>query len=185
MASYFYCHCGQEAEAVTVLAGLLIQLIRHLPDTSSNEPVLSSITMIKRLWKAIAFKLPKQYIVVDGLDECEPGQRKVIVECLWELINHCCTDEPGRVRVLFVSRDYADIRRTLHSAPRPTFPPREISISPADNEADIRTYTKQWIDKIARKYAPLIEDTVEYLTNLAVARAQGMFNRIILPTQGI
>lgn len=186
VTSYFYCHADDQGSnsAVAVLRGLVDQLLDQFPQllppchtrqTSSGEPTLRSLPLAKKLFEDFAFTIPKLFIIVDGLDECEQMERKQILDFFVEVVGKCDTEEPGKLRVLFVSQDYADIRKALHSSSIARIVPKVISLSSSDNERDICSYVRIWVDRIANKYTPLNEELLEYLRNLTVARAKGTY----------
>ncbi|CAO2649603.1 Nn.00g069880.m01.CDS01 [Neocucurbitaria sp. VM-36] len=183
---YFYCHEGDQAgsSAVGILKGLADQLLDQYPQmlppsytkfTLSGEPLLRSITQAKKLLEDLCSEIPKLFIIVDGLDECEQVERKQALDILMEIASQCDTDVPGKIRVLVVSQDYGDIRRALHSSAVSRKAPKIMQIAHTDNEHDIQTYARVWVDKIALKFSPFIDDTKEYLRNLTIANAKGMF----------
>ncbi|KAI4945907.1 hypothetical protein J4E91_007821 [Alternaria rosae] len=53
--------------------------------------------------------------------------------------------------------------------------PKMLRISEMDNEGDIKAYTKMWVDRIEAKFPSFTQDMKEYLRNLTVANAKGMF----------
>ena len=182
VTSYFYCHYDNQRAntAVGILRGLLDQLLDEFPlllppchskQSTSGEPSLRSLSIAKQLFENFCSTVPKLYIVIDGLDECEQYERKQLLETIMDVINHCEADEPGKLRVLFVSQDYADIRRGLE---KEKLAPKIVALSASDNEGDIQTYVRGWVRRIAIKYDPFTEEMAEYLRNLTVARAKGI-----------
>lgn len=184
ITSYFYCHYeGQGCNtAVGVLKGLIHQLLNSYPDllppcnakrASSGEPVLRSLHLAKKLFEDFCSIPDKIFIVIDGLDECEQIERKQLLEFLIEIVTQCDTSEPGKLRVMIVSQDYVDIRRALHSSSVSKIVPNIVAISATDNEVDIKSYVRIWVDRIADKHEPFDDDAKEYLRNLTVERAKG------------
>jgi hypothetical protein len=121
--------------------------------------------------------VPKLFLVVDGLDECEATERREVLECLTRLVGECNAIDPGKLRVLVVSQYYPDIQRALQSSGVIKLAPAIIQISETDNESDIKTYIKIWVDKIASKNtseeSPFSDDMKEYLRNLTLVNANG------------
>lgn len=112
------------------------------------------------------------FVVVDGLDECNKVERKQVLEALMNIVSQGDVNEAGKLRLLIVSQDYVDIRRTLFGAGNAKISPKVVQISHEDNEDDILMYVKFWVEKIDSKY-DLGKDVVEYLVNLTVANAKG------------
>lgn len=111
-------------------------------------------------------------MVIDGLDECETVERKQLLEFIVDIVAQCDIIEPGKLRVLIVSQDFADIKRAL-SPPGGRVLPEIVSMSPTDTEDDIRMYTYIWAEQIAAKF-DLDEETKCHLQNLTARRANGM-----------
>ncbi|KAF2680197.1 C2H2 domain-containing protein [Lentithecium fluviatile CBS 122367] len=183
ITGYFYCHYeGQGTNtAVGVLRGLIDQLLAQYPQllppchtkhSTSGEPSLRSLSLAKQLFENFCSTVSKLFIIVDGLDECEHYERKQLIDTFLEVVTTCEADEPGKLRVLFVSQDYADIRKGIEK-----LVPRIVALSTDNilNERDIQTFVRSRVDSIAKKYAPFTDDTAEYLRNLTMARANGMF----------
>jgi hypothetical protein len=147
----------------------------HAKRTGSGEPVLRSLQLARKLFEDFCSIPEKIFIIVDGLDECEQIERKQLLEFLIQIVTHCDTNEPGKLRVMVVSQDYADIRRALHSSSTNKIVPNVVSMSEADNRHDIHSYVRVWVDRIAIKNEPFDDEAKEYLCNLTVARAKGMY----------
>jgi hypothetical protein len=192
ITSYFYCHYEDQRAntAVGVLRGLIDQLLDQYPQllppchtrhTSSGEPSLRSLPLAKKIFEDFCSTIPKLFVIIDGLDECEQIERKQLLDFFVDVVGQAETDEPGKLRVLFVSQEYSDIRRALHSSPMAIIAPKIIPLSSSDNEGDISTYVRVWVDRIANQHSPFTGDLIEYLRNLTVARAKGM----CIPYHGI
>jgi hypothetical protein len=118
--------------------------------------------------------IQKVFLIVDGLDECMPVQRKEILTILMKLSKTCDAAEPGKLRILIVSQQYPDIYRSMHNSATMSITPRIIKLDDeAHVENDIRMFVKTWVDKIASKHTPFSEDMKEYLRNLTLANAKG------------
>jgi hypothetical protein len=182
---YFYCHDGDQNtdSAIGILKGLSDQLLEQYTDlllpsfytrrTSSGDATLRSLHVAKKLLDDCCLIVPKLFLVVDGLDECESVDRKEILETLTRLAGECNVTEPGKLRVLVVSQHYADIQRSLQSSAATKLAPRIIALSESDVQSDIKTYVRIWVEKIASVNAPFSEDMKEYLRNLTLVNAKG------------
>ena len=135
--------------------------------------MLRALHLAKKLFEDFCSIPDKIFIVIDGLDECEQIERKQLLEFLIEIVTQCDTSEPGKLRVMIVSQDYMDIRKALHSSSIGKIVPNIVTISSTDNEKDIGTYVRIWVDRIAAKHEPFDDEAKEYLRNLTVARAKG------------
>lgn len=184
--AFYYCHDGDQtsSSAVEILKGIIEQLLSQNPQllppcytryTSSGEPVLRSLSQATRLLDDMCSILSKIYIVVDGLDECQPVERKQIMDALMDTVSQCEKADPGKLRMLFVSQTFADIKRALYN-PSPSRPvPRTVQILDRDNESDINTYVRIWVGRIAAKFAPFSDDMIQYLQSLTVHNSKGLF----------
>lgn len=154
----------------------------HSRYSTSGEPSLRSLTLAKKVLEDFCLTIPKLYIIVDGLDECEPGERKQILDFFVWLVGQCDTDEPGKLRVLFVSQDCSDIKRALHSSTVSRIAPKILPLSSTDNERDIRVYVNDWTAKIKQNFE-LNEEQADILRDMTVNRAHGMFlyAKLVMP----
>lgn len=189
---FFYCRNDDAtgSSPVGIIKGLVEQLLCQHPDLLplchsrkllSGEPVLRSLNLATRMLQDFCSILDKIFIIVDGLDECSPVERRQTLDTLMELVAECDLDVPGKLRLLVVSQDYADIRRTFSGSSHFKTGPRVIQISHEDNEKDIQTFVKSWVDRIATKFE-LEKDVTEYLINLTVANAKGNFDPLTITT---
>jgi hypothetical protein len=173
---YFYCKDGdpEKNNCTSIFKGLLNQLLSQCRDlvqychekySSSGELTLTSATLAKKLLELFCQKIPKQYIIIDGLDECDLAERKLVLSFFTTIVDHCDAYQPGKLRVLFVSQDYNDIKKALPTA-------AVISLGPTDNENDIRTYVKEWAVKIQQKFE-LESHRIDYIKTSTCGRARG------------
>jgi hypothetical protein len=164
------------------LKGLADQLLDQYPEMlipcftrrrSSGEPSLRSLIQAKKLIEDFCSTIPKLFIVIDGLDECEKAERNQVLDILTEAVGLRDTVDPGTLRLLVASQDLVDIRKGLNSSASTKVAPMILRISETDNEGDIRAFTRLWVDKIASKFPPFSGDMKEYLLNLTVVNAKG------------
>ncbi|KAF2181728.1 hypothetical protein K469DRAFT_691815 [Zopfia rhizophila CBS 207.26] len=180
--SYFYCKDNdpERNSTLAVLKGLLTQMLDHYPELlphcydtrlSSPEVFLRSPGIAKQLLEVFCAKYPEQYIIIDGLDECDRPERKEILRCFIGLVASCELEHPGKLRVLFVSQEYPDVRKILMES---KIRPKIIPLSVMDNGNDIDIYCNHWMGKIQRKNE-LTQVQREYIHCLTVGKARGMF----------
>lgn len=195
--SFFYCHEGDSTSnsAVAVLKGLADQLLdqddKMLPvcyasHISSGEPCLRSLIQAKKVLQDLCTPDAKFYIIVDGLDECEQAERKQILETLMAIATLCNTGNSGSVgklRVLFVSQNYVDIRKAVLSQANNKGTPNIVQIQDTDTKGDIKIYTRHWVEQIDLKFGPFSDDVTEYLRDLTVENAKGKCLKIPLRSQ--
>lgn len=150
--------------------------------TTSGDPILRSLSLTKKLFKDFCETIPKLFVIIDGLNECERFERSQVLDVLTEVVGQRDLEDPGKMRLLLVSQDYADIRRSIHSFATSRVSLKVLQISDTDNEGDIQAYTRMWVDRIASKFTPFTDDMKEYLRNLTVANAKGTMASVQLIT---
>lgn len=136
----------------------------------SGEPLLRSLSLATKMLQEFCVTLEKTFIVIDGLDECSQVERKQALDALMEIVSQCEHHKAGKLRLLIVSQDFLDIRRTFSGNTKMAL--KVVQISHKDNENDIFMYVRFWVDKIASKFG-LGKDITDYLTNLTAANAKG------------
>ncbi|KAF7874047.1 hypothetical protein EAF04_002719 [Stromatinia cepivora] len=105
------------------------------------------------------------YLVIDGLDECEPSQRKLLLSTLVAIVQKAL--HPGMLRLLVVSQNVPDIKRYLRQS-------SELKLSSSCNRSDIEVYSRVWSEKIQQKFA-IPDYTKTYIVNAVSKGADGMF----------
>jgi hypothetical protein len=159
-----------------VLRGLFVQLMRRQPDlvpfiyekcTSSGEVILESLALLKELFGSVLRNSTKAFIIVDGVDECDQVERKLILTYLNGLMSSIEDQGNDAFRVLYISRDEGDIRKLLSKSARRT-------INPRDSEHDIKEYTTSRSLKVQGIFE--ISDTVrEDIVSRVCNRAKGEY----------
>ena len=86
----------------------------------------------------------KQYVIIDGVDECEPAEWQQLVEFFQKLSRTLAADS-GRVRILFVSQHTNQIEKALKGS-------LCISIKPEENKRDIDVYIRRRTAEIVTKF---------------------------------
>ena len=109
--------------------------------------------------------LPKQFIIIDGLDECNQAQRKLVLSFLTSMVDRCDEREPGKLRVLFVSQDFPDIGKAFQTADI-------MKLTPEDNKNDIKAFVHDWSKKIKEKHY-LNDEQIESIQEPTLIRSQG------------
>jgi len=173
---YFYCNY-QDVQRRSFLAlgrSLLAQLLRYdeslLPFlyekcVSSGQVSLVSTQLCADILETCLKTIPKIYIVVDGIDECDFSERKSILSFFTPIIEG--DDLPGKIRALFVSQDENDIRKLLRTA-------SVLRLTDAHNKSDIESYANQWSVQIQKKFG-LGDDTRKYIQSTVSNGSDGMY----------
>ena len=142
--AYFYCkHADvQRNSYVGLVKSMLLQLIPqnrgilsylYEKSSSSGESCLQSHTLAKELLRTTLESAGYCFLIIDGLDECEREEKRMIVSSFKTMIDSSAESEPGKLRCLFISQDDGDVRKLLLSVP-------EIRMRPEDSKADIGFY---------------------------------------------
>lgn len=107
--SYFYCRDNDPSQdnCLAIYKCLLIQLLGHyrqlLPSCYDK--------MLKGNHDTLGDESFNLFIIIDGLDEMDSIQRKSLVPFLAGIVVKCDSYNPGKIRVLLVSHDLADLRK--------------------------------------------------------------------------
>ncbi|KAI9861740.1 MAG: hypothetical protein M1813_005089 [Trichoglossum hirsutum] len=91
--AYFFCQhdIPQSLKAQTIFGSLARQLLRPIPDLAIVAEILDetiSVLDFERMSTLLQRALPpdcKAYFILDGLDECDYAERKVLIQQLWKL----------------------------------------------------------------------------------------------------
>ena len=172
--AYFYCTSSdsQRNTCLAVLRGMISQLQAHCDELlpychekmhASGDAILSSMHTAKLLLKLFCEKLPSIFMILDGLDECSSTERRVLVDCLTDLVD----STPGRLRLLIISQAEGDIKKLLSSADR-------LTITLEHNADDIRSYVKSRMVEVVRTFEIEAGES-DHVVNLTCAGASGMF----------
>jgi hypothetical protein len=165
--------------ALAVFKGLLNQILFQHPDLvphchekrlSTSDASLRSPLLAKQLLDTFCAAIPKHYIIIDGLDECELNERKEILRFFVKLAESSCeTERAGRLRILFVSQDYAEIRKIISDS---KVKPKILSLTQEDNMADISNFVDFWVSKIQEKH-DINQIQQNYIRCTTVSKARG------------
>lgn len=174
--AYFYCKHGDPEKrtlisfmkaALSQLAAQQDHLIPYYHDegAGSGEVLLQSTKLCKTLLRHMLQNIPKAFLVIDGLDECDDSERRLIMDLLKEIINLCDSTNPGKVRVLILSRDEPDIRRALATA-------TVIRFGRQDTLEDIESYIQHRAGLLQQKFE-LPDADREYIEQYVLDKSDG------------
>jgi len=174
--SYFYCREDdpEKNDCISIFRGLLSQLLYHCQEIVplcyekslvSGQLNLSSLGLAEKLLILSFETIPKPFIIIDGLDECNTAQRKLVLTFFTNIVERLDEQEPGKLRVLFVSQDFPDIKKALEAA-------TILDLTPKDNENDIKSYVNAWSKRIEEKYELNSED-IKFIQESTLVRSQG------------
>jgi len=162
------------------LSQLLIQQDHLLPfyydeGISSGEVSLHSTKLCKKLLRCMLQNIPSAFLIIDGLDECDQNERKLTLEFFNDLINLCDNAKPGKVKLLIVSRDEPDIKKSLALATM-------VRIGDQDTFQDIESYIVHRAGLVEQKFREfgLTKGDREYIEQYVLDKSDGK-NDLYLP----
>ena len=182
--AYFYCkeNDQQKNTCIAVFRGILSQLLTQSRDLityfhekfrSSGETPLTKQGLAEQLLRLCFERIKRQqFIIIDGLDECDFSQRKLLLSFFTTMVNACDEEHPGKLRVLFISQHYPDIEKALQSASAPA---SIFRITENDNKSDIAAYVQSWCTQIQEKFE-LEVDKARDIQEATCVRSKGRFD---------
>jgi hypothetical protein len=105
---------------------------------------------------------PRTTLVLDALDECDPGSRDRLIEMIELLLSN----SKNSLRVFISSRPDADIRERFLSRPN-------IEIQTTDNQEDIKKFVNEEITK-HRRWNKISAQMREDVVKTLLAQSEGM-----------
>ena len=181
--SFFFCKHQDPTRSrfVNVQKGLLTETLkqrRHLVphfyemQQESGEPVLESPKLCQTLMKVIIQDISRGFIVLDGVDECPRDQIGNILMFLKELVDESDKDNPGKLRLLVMSRHEPEIERVLRGS-------ETLRLGEADIASDIESYVRKQCQSLQemeafRRY--LNQDDIDYVIKNVTDSSDGMFS---------
>ncbi len=175
--AYFYCkHADPHRNtflslARTILAQLLTQhrdLLPHFYDQllSSGQSSLTSPKLCQDLLHIALQHGQKTHVIIDGLDETIASERRAILSWFNLEVDACNKQDPGRLRILYVSQDEPDIRKLLQTS--------SMFRLTADNvREDIALFVQYWAAKIQQKFH-VVDSDVNVIVSSVCERADGI-----------
>ncbi|KAM0433556.1 hypothetical protein ACHAQK_009172 [Fusarium lateritium] len=145
--SSFYCEKddNEHRNHLDVFKGILLQMVEseeyilplcHQEKTTSGGVNLMDARVAQKLIKTYIEYCPRQYIIIDGLDECESTEIKETALFFKKLVSKYDTSiRLGHLRVMFIGRETSDTRRNI-----PGDDCISIPLKPEDNQDDIQAY---------------------------------------------
>lgn len=176
-STVIYCLCSYgfgkiEKNACNLaLRSILAQIIRQKTDIldhvydnyvkGASPPTLSKIRLAL---KECLYAIEHTFLVVDGLDECEPLHQN---QLLSELMQMSEPADPLKLKVLVCSRESKEIKRKLGNKPVLSLREEKEYIS-----KDIALFTKKHLQDLKYRFQ---EDVIDSIATEIVSRADGMF----------
>ncbi|KAF4990997.1 hypothetical protein FGRMN_8118 [Fusarium graminum] len=147
--SYFYCEKDDDEHRnhLDILKGILLQMVEsedYILPLCNQEKVtsggvnLTDVRVAQKLIKTYIEYCPRQYIVIDGLDECESTEINQIALFFKDLVSRYDTSiRSGHLRVMFIGRETSDTRRYILEDDY-----INIELRETDNHDDIRQFVR-------------------------------------------
>ncbi|RFU78516.1 hypothetical protein TARUN_3763 [Trichoderma arundinaceum] len=184
---YFYCQ-EEDSEHRThldILRGILHQMVDSneelLPlcaEESSGNTNLADTDVAQSLIEAFLEYNSRQYVIIDGLDECETSDemRKTAAFFMKQVTKFEKEIKPGRLRVLFMSQMIPELVNARVMPENKSC----IQLKSTDNADDIRSYVKKRIPEFSEKRATssgfnLTESDKEQIESIVCHRSEEMF----------
>jgi len=175
--AYFYCRSGdlETNSPTSIMRALLAQCVRrkgelmpYLDEQRRNdrEPLLRW-EIARRLMDTVCRESQRLYIILDGVDECPPEQRKSILSQLSTIVKEVDQKQPSKVRLLIVSQNELDIRRALTNFD-------EFELLPKHNKDDIAAFVSGWVTRIQQRFELTAEQT-DHIHALTCLKAKGEY----------
>ncbi|CAH0027137.1 unnamed protein product [Clonostachys rhizophaga] len=183
---YFYCQedDNEQRTYLDILKGVLHQMIYAdeyilpLCDDRRHQGVednLSNAETAQTLIEAFIEHAPRQYIIIDGLDECEPNEARQTAHFFMQQVSKCDNDvKLGQLRVLFTSQTMPELSKQMPEGDA------SITLKLDDNAEDIRTYVQKRMvefsasNEFSRGFN-LSDADKQQMESIVCHQSQGMF----------
>jgi hypothetical protein len=181
---FFYCkhHDLQRDSFLAVARSLLWQLLMNSVNpqldndegllayfyenaSTSGKSLLNSINIAKDMLEIALRKFDKVYIILDGLDECQIKEKKLIASWFRSIVDTISENEPEAMRCLFVSQDDNDCGKLFSGIPI-------TKISSIENSSDISAFCQSWAKSMLQKFC-LSEAEGSSIATKVTQRADG------------
>ena len=180
VTSYFYCKDGdlRKNNCLAILKGLLTHMIRQFRSLvpycidkahSNGQRELSSTLTAKSVLEVFCDEIPKQFIIVDGLDECGVKERSLLLSDLAEIIDRCDARDPGKIRLLIVSQDFTDIKGSLSASQSEM---TTLRLTESDNRHEIECFVRRQIERMPSNF-DLDDAEKRYIWDMTCMRSNG------------
>jgi hypothetical protein len=155
---FFYCSKDQPQQmtSLAVFRGLLRQVIHRYKDLiplcydkrkENGGSILTNPDTAKTLLATVFERNARQFVVIDGLDECLGPEVKPVLAFLTQQVERSDAYEPGKLRVLLTSLYMNEIKKQLGGS-------SIMEIEERDNAADIEVFVKAEIKRMRHNLEP-------------------------------
>ncbi|KAL7952918.1 hypothetical protein V8C34DRAFT_298274 [Trichoderma compactum] len=182
---YFYCE-EEDTDHRTyldILKGVLHQMVEVteylLPLCKENidsSGILTDVATAEALIKAFFEYNTRQYIIIDGIDECEIIETRRAARFFMEQVTYCDNIKQGRLRVLFMSQQIPELAKA------DIMPEGDacVELKATDNAIDIKQYVRKRIPDFSEGRATdsgfnLSEGDKQQIESIICRRSEEMF----------
>ena len=181
---YFFCKYRNEQQNtfLAIAKGILAQILQQNRELlvpflyeemcTKGGPILRTKALAKDLLETSLKICDKVYLIIDGIDECDRDERKVIASWFCELVESLPINQAGKIRCLFISQDDSCARRDFSEV-------SSLKITTADNSHDIRAYCEARGVELQRRFK-LTDERMNEIVDQIVQRANGTFHYVLL-----
>lgn len=152
---YFYCKCNDHRRRTfeAVIRTLIIQILDLSPACldylyekmiASSERQANSPNLLQELLEELCTNHDLLFMCIDGLDECDPSERGLILSLIRRITKASKADQS--VRFFVTARKENDIERSLSSVTR-------LNIKAHHVENDIQLYVKAQTVRLRDRFA--------------------------------
>ncbi|KAM0421485.1 hypothetical protein ACHAPT_010658 [Fusarium lateritium] len=183
---YFFCQEEDDEHRtyLEILKGILLQMVKqddyivplcHEKMAQGGCTSLSDADTAKSLIETIVQYNSRQYIIIDGLDECESAEIRQTAEFFTKLVEMCnnANHEHGQLRLMFMSCHVPEIQRCMadgHAI---------IPLKSTDNAEDIKTFVKKKLLEFKRSDGDaglnLSVEEEQHIENIVCCRSDDLF----------
>lgn len=170
--AYFFCNGYSDGgdRCSQILRALALQLLRaHLDlapyvcDNYANRGRNPSMPQLRKLIPDLLATIPLTRIVVDGLDECQEKDQKVILQELLPLFTHSGL----RCKILLSSREGVHLSKMLRRKPNISLTEWKVDV-----DTDVRLFVTHNLKELREIFDSKVIDDIE---KRVVKKANGMF----------
>ncbi|EON95708.1 putative zinc finger protein [Phaeoacremonium minimum UCRPA7] len=88
----------------------------------------------------------EQYIVIDGLDELPDRERIDMVQFLVSIVDKSNDHTPGKIRLLLISQDLADMRKLMKTSAE------ILDLKTSDTEDDVKVFVDKRLERLKDRF---------------------------------
>jgi hypothetical protein len=183
---FFYCKHNQPEKNTfaDILRGLLAQLLCQdnvlascLHDMCSSKDQAGVSTILEELAGVAFDSQATSFVILDGLDECKPGEVEKIISWFTSRQNDTNREDCGHIRLLCIGQRVDILQRMMSSA-------ADISLENASHHRDIEDYVKEQARNIREEFeisSHVEAEIVMRVTNAAKSRKLAYFPTLLPP----